>query len=265
MLKLNLDEEHKVLFKILRKIQNLLAENDIPFFLIGGSAIGAVREGGIIPWDDDIDIGIERKHFSRVIELLKESDLNLYVPSKDINYILPFLKVVEKVNGQNLLDSETGINGAYIDIFPIDNTFENKVLRKMHQLIFRMGHAIVVAKAKPNLLGSRWGKIGRRIFIFIASKTSSNKIFKLRDTYIRISIHLKYTNLMCNFGTPYGLDKELYYKNEIESQVWKDFNSLKVPIAIGFDQILRRTYGDYMVPPKESLQLSKHLSEEPKE
>lgn len=77
-----------------------MADNNIPYFLIGGSAIGAVRNGGIIPWDDDIDIGIQREYFTGAVQALKQNcQSKIYIPSSKGEYILPFAKVVKKIPG----------------------------------------------------------------------------------------------------------------------------------------------------------------------
>lgn len=61
---MNFEDEHAVLYQALESVTEVLKDKQIPYYLIGGSAIGAVRDNEIIPWDDDIDLGIERKYFS---------------------------------------------------------------------------------------------------------------------------------------------------------------------------------------------------------
>lgn len=75
--KMNLTREHSILNTLLVNVSSILKNNSIEYYLIGGSAIGAVRDSKIIPWDDDIDIGIRRKDFYKALKLLKELELNL--------------------------------------------------------------------------------------------------------------------------------------------------------------------------------------------
>jgi phosphorylcholine metabolism protein LicD len=58
-----------ILYQIIYDIHTLLEKNNIPYFLCGGTALGAIRHGGIIPWDDDIDIGVEKKFEEQLYDL----------------------------------------------------------------------------------------------------------------------------------------------------------------------------------------------------
>ncbi|WP_304597434.1 LicD family protein, partial [Adlercreutzia caecimuris] len=53
--------------EVLLAIDELCARYDIPYFLDSGSALGAMRHGGFIPWDDDIDIGMLREDYERFV------------------------------------------------------------------------------------------------------------------------------------------------------------------------------------------------------
>ena len=70
------DEEVKkvqqVVYSITKDIAAICEENGIPYMLGGGSALGAVRHGGFIPWDDDLDVNVYRKDIDRLVDLIEE-------------------------------------------------------------------------------------------------------------------------------------------------------------------------------------------------
>lgn len=257
---MNLDREHKVLANLLNEVGTVLRGNSIQYFLIGGSAIGAVRDRKIIPWDDDIDIGIRREDFDAAIDTIKNANLDhtrLYIPSQNNSYDLTFAKVVHSVPGMNLFEQGTGIAGAYIDIFPLDHTASFKAFRRFQQLQYRIGHALVVAKKSPEELGRRWGKIGGALLKLYVSKLSYKKVYKKRDVFITTGKMFKNSGVFYNFGTAYKYDKEIYYASEINSFKFVQFEGGRQPVPKGVNSILTRTYGNYMEAPVNKKQ--KHL------
>ena len=58
MNKLNIDEVHQILLGIGKEFHRICTINNIPYYMIGGTQLGAIRHGGFIPWDDDMDFGI---------------------------------------------------------------------------------------------------------------------------------------------------------------------------------------------------------------
>ena len=81
-----LDMIQKLELKILKEIIRICKKENIEYFLIGGSALGAIRHGGFIPWDDDIDVGMTRENydnFLRVSEQYLGEEFYLQSPSSD--------------------------------------------------------------------------------------------------------------------------------------------------------------------------------------
>ena len=65
-----LDEHQKMAVLALEQLKEICDRHDISFYLLAGSALGAVRHQGMIPWDDDIDIGLTYDNWTRLRKLL---------------------------------------------------------------------------------------------------------------------------------------------------------------------------------------------------
>lgn len=116
----------KIEIEILDEIDRICRKNDINYFLTYGTALGAARHGGFIPWDDDVDIGMLRKDYDKFIhiackELKKDFFLENIYTEKECPYLF------SKVRKNNTLYMEychRNLNihhGIYVDIFPYDN------------------------------------------------------------------------------------------------------------------------------------------------
>jgi phosphorylcholine metabolism protein LicD len=107
----------ETLLIMMEKIHRILVENNIKYWVDGGSLLGAIRHDGIIPWDDDIDIGVFDKDFDKIIPLFEKNmyDETLHIKLQRIDYNM--IKVY--VEDLWLKNKETGqiIGTPTIDIF----------------------------------------------------------------------------------------------------------------------------------------------------
>ena len=71
-----LEQLHEVLYEILNEIVRICQKHQIPFFVIGGTAIGALYDEAILPWDDDVDIGMKREDYNRFLQVALREPLN---------------------------------------------------------------------------------------------------------------------------------------------------------------------------------------------
>lgn len=133
--------------KQLKQVQNTLLmmacdiveiceENNLTYHLTGGSALGAKRHQGFIPWDDDMDFDLARKDVELFLTKFKDKYKNKYWlhywDSKE-EYAIPSIAIrLKKTIYQGVLDAKTNEAGLSIDIAIIENTFNNKLLYKLH-------------------------------------------------------------------------------------------------------------------------------------
>ena len=120
-----LKKVRQVQLEIAREIRRVCEENDISCFLAHGTFLGAVRNGGFIPWDDDMDMGMMRSDYEKFCRIAPEKlkpEYCLQTWYTEPNYGLPFGKVMKRgtVYLENKKTSRLRNNGIYVDIFPYD-------------------------------------------------------------------------------------------------------------------------------------------------
>lgn len=143
------------ILSIMDEIHRVCEKNNIPYFLIAGSALGIVNYKGFIPWDDDMDIAIPIDHWDRFIEAMKK-DLgeNFYFDSYEIdkryNTISgPWMKVrkkgtyIKEVNFLLKNRCKRG-DGVFVDVVPYGGIAENKFIDELERTIVKINMLFIV-------------------------------------------------------------------------------------------------------------------------
>ncbi len=143
---------HVVLMEILAEIQRVCEQLSIPFFIQGGTAMGAYFENDIMAWDDDIDVGMTRDNYER---FLKEAPAIL-----DKRYFLawfgtdpntPFYFAKVRKNHTLFLESTCKDiamhHGIYVDIFPFDKVPDNENLQARHRKLCNILNSWFMSKS----------------------------------------------------------------------------------------------------------------------
>ncbi len=127
------ESTQRVVWKIAQDIIDTCEQNDIPYFMDGGTCLGVVRHEGFIPWDDDIDIAIKRADYDRLLSAFEErhgEDYWIHSPVTTADYCLPHAQIRRKgtlfKGRDDVSDSE---NGVPVDIFVVENVFGNPIAR----------------------------------------------------------------------------------------------------------------------------------------
>jgi len=140
---------------IMDEIHRVCEKNNIKYALIAGSALGIVNYKGFIPWDDDIDVCVERKDWKRFVDAL-EKDLSddfyfqCFEKDKRYNTIMgPTMKVRKK----NTYIEETNFllknrcrsgNGIFVDVIIYDNICENKFIDEINRTVIKLVMPFIV-------------------------------------------------------------------------------------------------------------------------
>ncbi len=131
---------HEELYGILAEIVRICDKCHIPYFLIGGSAIGAHFWEGIIPWDDDIDVGLTRENYEKFLKVAPhEMRKPYFLQWIETDPHTPFY--FAKVRKDNTLFGEQDFrhleihHGIFVDVFPFDRVPDNATLQKAHRVM----------------------------------------------------------------------------------------------------------------------------------
>lgn len=249
----NIREFQLKLLEVLIELDRVLKENNLSYFLIGGSVLGAVRHKGFIPWDDDIDIGLYRKDFEKMEKIIKSSLKNniKYFEVGCVNRKAPPIGLITDWSGKN----ESLKYAHSIDIFPIDNVPDNKVLRKIQNVFSLIYHLSIYRKPAKNRgkLAYYFTKGILKIFpdfLLDFLQTLSKKIITYWNE--------KETKDICNLFGMKKYYKEIMPREYIGNPVLKEFEGYLFPIPEQWDKYLSHLYGDYMKLPPKELQKPSH-------
>ncbi|QIL50809.1 LicD family protein [Weissella coleopterorum] len=124
---INITEIQKIMLDILRDVITFCNNNDYHYILTGGSALGATRHKGFIPWDDDMDIALPRNEYEQFIHKYQPQYSNLVKLNSENtkNWLYPYTRISDSKTVAEGRWAEVQ-NGVYVDIFPIDAISGNK-------------------------------------------------------------------------------------------------------------------------------------------
>ena len=218
------------LLSMYKDIREVLESENIRFYGIYGTALGAVRENGMVPWDDDIDLGVFEEDLPKVNAVLSEkldqSKYYYHIPSADTHPHV-FKRTEDFEN--DLKEKKA----PFIDIFVIER-FPSKGLRKkisrFNVRLYMLGMSLVyIPNSSFGQILVRWiPKAVKKINKLLVNKDSEETVFYEED--YRKTFH------SCGiYGKP----------------VMHQFDDTEIPIPERWDEMLTSMYGDYMTPPPE--------------
>lgn len=250
---INIDELKVIQLDILDNIHTFCKNNNIVYSIACGTAIGAVRHKGYIPWDDDIDIYMLRADYNKFIKSFPEINDVYSVASLERNVFWdrPYAKAYDTRTILIENDDETEHIGIGIDIFPIDKVPENRFVFMLYhnsRKIFQFLFALISAN-----IDNKRGKIKNsiiRILRLIIKTLSKRRYAQFLQFYSQIfngsSSKFVYENCQ-------GLSLLNSFRKDIfNNLVDVSFENHSYKLFAEYDEYLKSQYGDYMqLPPVE--------------
>ena len=251
----NIDELHNILLEIAKEFRRICDLYGIPYYMLGGTMLGAIRHNGFIPWDDDMDFGVPRQYYDKLFDVLES---NLHFPYHVCSYkntpliYSPIIKIVDTRTVANdpcvplSLDEQIGVN---IDVFPLDYCKKNDILLNKIYLLEFVYQTIYV----KNRFKSKWKNFIKEILSAICPISRIKLIERIHFELSRLNRGPMLANVLGAWKKKECIPIEWYGEGKKYTFEDTEFNGI-----MNYDSYLKQLYDDYMKPPKGDRHI--HLS-----
>ena len=249
------------LLRMLLDLQYVCEKHDITFMLGGGSALGAVRHHGFIPWDDDLDINMPRADYERFKAVFSQEmghEYDMSAPNTE-HVVYSFMKIYKKGTVCREAFDAPQHDGLWIDIFPIDYTPSSLLCRKIKgycsDFLHFIGASLLISQHENDSTKEMYQQNStRRLRYFVA--LFLGKVLPFDASYV-----INYFDRFVQ-GTPSEYMTVPTGRNHYQGETLPtsafiptkkiSFEGVEVPVSKRVEQYLTHLYGDYMqIPPVE--------------
>lgn len=244
--KSEINELQKIQLSMLKDFDAVCQKHRISYQLFSGTALGAVRHKGFIPWDDDIDVVMLREDYERFFDSAsKELDSNKYYVQREFSEHWPMFFSKLRLNGTTYIEKyhshDARIHqGIYIDIFPCDNLSDSRIMQKLQYIASK----IVIAKSLY-ARGYETNSTVKKCFMQFCRILPTEPFKRLcirRNDSSSLKVHTF-------FGGGKKFERSIFLREWFEQSVKMRFEDSEFPVSAHYDEMLRVMYGDYMVMP----------------
>lgn len=253
---------------MLRQLIGFCEANGLQPFLVAGSAIGAIRHGDFVPWDDDVDVGLMRDDFERLVRLLEAQPLpGLWLQTYRSDSAYPHSYAKLRKAGTEVHESSfdgTDIHrGIFIDIFPFDLLPMSKKRRRLDRAVLTMLNVFImsfswnVASASP--VTSH--RLIRRIAFVLRPLLPWRHLIRLRERIANPRGQTRSTEAIC--FEMYGIgnaSRTIIDASCLVPPSRAQFGHLSVPVPRDAHRYLTALFGDYMTYPPEGRRRPLHVT-----
>lgn len=250
--------QNKIL-EIIKFVDKICRENGIIYYIMGGTALGALRHKGFIPWDDDLDIFMTPENYKKFQKVFYETKQDKFYLQewRIVENYLEYAKV--RMNGTTLIEPQFKNNkqihqGIYIDIFILHKCPTNKKIQK--RLFYASKFVTAIALSQRNWKSKN---IKQRILLellkILPTKWISNRIYESIYQYDSLKDDYEY----CFFIDKAKFDAAVFKREWYDHYKEYQFEDMKLLGPTQIERYLEEVYGDYMtLPPIEKRQADVH-------
>lgn len=253
---LSLKEIQQESLSILKEIDAVCRKENIRYWVMYGTLIGAVRHHGFIPWDDDLDIAMPRPDYERFLSYCDghaDALKPLVVLHNTNDQMLPFLITRVSDTDYKMIGEygdELPEMGTFVDVYPIDGcgNSRDEALQLKSECSAVVSNYLRAANFNCNNMGASAVKCAIKS---IRARMLGDPT-KYRDELHELATRNSFEDSSYCGCLVWPMDKGLLLKHEqIDDLLSVQFEDTQVLIPSGYDDILKGQYGDYMqLPPK---------------
>ena len=242
-----------------KDIDDLCVNNNIEYYLIWGSAIGAVRHKGFIPWDDDFDIIMDYTNYQKFLRIAKKQ-LNpekYCVEEGFIDWPMPYSKVILL----GTVYEDPGVpynpnvpNGIFVDVFVLENSPSNRFKQ-----LLQYTYGTLLTTYCLKIRGYYTKELSKRLLMLLSFplKMKSLRNYCQRQIERYRGINTDYVGI---FSDRLYYRSSFFKKESFGKSLRVPFEDTSLPIPSDYDSVLRTVYGDYLSLPPEEQRVATHNS-----
>ncbi|MCM1285933.1 MAG: LicD family protein [Acetobacter sp.] len=259
---------HNYILEIMLAVDKFCRENNITYYLGEGTLLGAVRDGGFIPWDDDADIVMLREDYERFLELAADGLEDGYqldcLATNPKHWSIPStIQITRHTEFEKEMFRGIALNcGPNIDIFPLDYTPSdvNLDLRIRGKIIRTLKRSLWIKTGLHTK--SKYKSLKRKFAYYypcrLISAFSSIKSLHKAINKLMLKTSDAKNEYLINFASLYHVSKETFKKEWYGNPIEIEFEGHKFYAPSDSDKVLKTLYKDYMKMPPVEKRKSKH-------
>lgn len=256
MIQIQGEEIQKYLLETVKVLSDFCENNNLRYYLSGGSLLGAVRHQGFIPWDDDIDIMMPRKDYEVLISEFDNNTYEIVDCQTNKYYGAPYARMWDKRTVREWKNFDQISMGIYIDILPIDgypNSEFLSVIRDYYLLYLRKWRTISLRKT---ITEKDRFKVLQKILKAINPHTAN--YYSCKANLIGKKNSFETSSFVGVQSGTYHQQKERNPKSIFDHTIYFQFEDIQLPGPAGYDEYLKHLFGNYMQLPPEDQRIGRH-------